>query len=166
MFLKERLNSYYCVTPKNRFMSVHFTFLQITQKILTKYIFRWLELITEILSFLQIFSVRKITTPLFNLSETLPEYQQKSQIPSIFWAFKRKLQIIYAATYIALFLSDSNNCFFICLVPHIPFYLCYSLILCFYFHVLFLSFLATSHILQFTVFNLISFYSLSVILRR
>ena len=40
------------------------TFLQITQKILTKDIFHWLELITEILSFLQIFSVRKTTTQL------------------------------------------------------------------------------------------------------
>ena len=33
------------------------------QKLLTKYIFNWLELITEILSFLQIFSVK--TTQLF-----------------------------------------------------------------------------------------------------
>ena len=41
------------------------TFLQITQKILTKDIFHWLELITEILSFLQIFSVRKTTSQFF-----------------------------------------------------------------------------------------------------
>ena len=40
------------------------TFLQNTQKILTKYVFHWLELITEILSF----------------SETLPEHQQKKNI--------------------------------------------------------------------------------------
>ena len=91
---------------------------------------------------------------------------KKAKFLAYFGPLKKKLQIIYAATYIALFLSDSNNCFFICLVSHIPFYLCYSLILCFYFHVLFFSFLATSHVLQFTVFNLISFYSLSVILRR
>ena len=38
------------------------TFLQLTQKVLTKDIFHWLELIPEILSFLQIFSVRKTTT--------------------------------------------------------------------------------------------------------
>ena len=44
---------------------VRITFLQLTQKIQTKDIFHWLELITEILSFLQIFSVRKITTQLF-----------------------------------------------------------------------------------------------------
>ena len=42
-----------------------FTFLQITQKILTKDIFHWLEQITETLSFLKIFSVRKTTTQLF-----------------------------------------------------------------------------------------------------
>ena len=40
------------------------TFLQITQKLLTKDIFHWLELITEIQSSLQIFSVRKTTTQL------------------------------------------------------------------------------------------------------
>ena len=44
---------------------VRITFLQLTQKIQTKDILHWLELITEILSFLQIFSVRKITTQLF-----------------------------------------------------------------------------------------------------
>ena len=41
------------------------TFPQITQKILTEYIFHWLKLTTEILSFLEIFSVRKRTTQLF-----------------------------------------------------------------------------------------------------
>ena len=33
------------------------TFLQLTQKVLMKDIFHWLELITEILSFLQMFSM-------------------------------------------------------------------------------------------------------------
>ena len=56
---------------------MYITFLQITKKVLTKDIFHWLELIIEILIFLQIFSVRKTTTPLFNISEILPEYQQK-----------------------------------------------------------------------------------------
>ena len=70
------------------------TFLQNTQKILTKYVFHWLELITEILSF----------------SETLPEHQQKKKnISGIFWAFKNKLQIIHTATYVALFLLCSIN---------------------------------------------------------
>ena len=40
------------------------TFLQIAQKILTKDIFHWPELITKILIFLQIFSVRKPITQL------------------------------------------------------------------------------------------------------
>ena len=54
-----------CNPPKLGASRVYITFLQITQKILTKDIFHWLELITEILSFLQIFTVRKTTTPLF-----------------------------------------------------------------------------------------------------
>ena len=44
---------------------VYITFPQITQKIITEDIIHWLELITEILSFLQIFRVRKTTTQLF-----------------------------------------------------------------------------------------------------
>ena len=50
------------------------------KKKLTKNIFHWLELITKILSFLQIFSERKTTTQLFLISESLPEYQQKKTI--------------------------------------------------------------------------------------
>ena len=53
-----------CNPQKSGASRVFITFLQITQKILTKDIFHWLELITEILSFLQIFSVRKTTTQL------------------------------------------------------------------------------------------------------
>ena len=86
----------------------------------------------------------------------MPKYQQKDYISGIFWAFKSKLQIVHAATYIALFLPDSNNCFFICLVPYIHICLYYFLILCFYFHLLFHSLLATRHILQFTMFDSIS----------
>ena len=41
------------------------TFLQITQKIVTKDVFHWLELITEILSFVQIFTVSKTPSLLF-----------------------------------------------------------------------------------------------------
>ena len=69
-------------------------------------------MITKILSFLQIFSVRKTTTQFFKFSNNLQKDQQKKNyIPGIFWAFKSKLQIILAATYIALFLPDTNNCF-------------------------------------------------------
>ena len=81
---------------------------------------------------------------------------KKNYISNIFWTFKGKLQIVHAATYIALLLPDSNNYFFICLVPYIHICLYYFLILCFYFHLLFLTLLATRHILQFTMFCLIS----------
>ena len=37
---------------------------------------------------------------------------KKNYISNIFWTFKGKLQIIHADTYIALFLSDSNNSFY------------------------------------------------------
>ena len=171
------------------------TFLQITQKMLTKDIFHWLELITEILRFLQISSIRKAITLVFNSLSTNPTkwsniFKQfvnnlptnclsvfdhfvklafkwlifqsfcqninKISICGIFWAFKSSLQIIHAATYIALFLPDFNNCFFICLVPYIPICVYCFLILCFYFHFLFPSLLATRHILQFTMFDSIS----------
>ena len=54
-----------CNPQKSGASLVCITFLQITQKVPTKDIFHWLELITEILSFLQITSLRKTTTPLF-----------------------------------------------------------------------------------------------------
>ena len=57
---------------------------------------------------------------IFNISETLPEYQEKNYISGIIWAFKSKLKIIHAATYIALCFPDSN-CFFIFLVPLCPY---------------------------------------------
>ena len=44
---------------------VFITFLQVTQKILSKHKFHWLEVIADILNFLQIFSVRKTTTRFF-----------------------------------------------------------------------------------------------------
>ena len=124
------------------------TFLQITEKILIKDIFHWLELITEILSFLKIFSLRKTTTQLFYYFRNSARI---SGIKTIFWAFKSKLQIIHAATYITLF-AGSNNCFFIGLVPCIPICLYYFFILCFYFHLLFPSLLVTRYILQSTMF--------------
>ena len=48
-----------CNSQKLGASQVFVTFLQVTQKVLTKDIFHWLEMINEILSFLQIFSVRK-----------------------------------------------------------------------------------------------------------
>ena len=83
----------------------------------------------------------KQTLRFFNISKILQENQQKHQISGVFWAFKSKLQIIHAVTYITLFLPDSNNCFFLCLVPYIHISLYYFLILCFYFHFLFLTYL-------------------------
>ena len=100
--------------PKSDASQVCITFLQVTQKILTKDIFHWLELITEILSFLQTFSVRKITTRFFKYFQ---KSARKSTKKAIFMAYfgplNTKLQIILAATYIPL-LPDTNNCFFMC----------------------------------------------------
>ena len=78
---------------------------------------------------------------------------KKNDISGIFWAFRSKLQIIHGVTYITLFLPDSNNCFFICSVTYIPICLYYFWILCFYFHFPFHLLLATSHILQVTMFD-------------
>ena len=61
--IEETCNSFFCVTPQNQALDESFP--QITQKILTKDIFHWLEQITQILRFLQMFSLRKITTQLF-----------------------------------------------------------------------------------------------------
>ena len=149
-----------CNPQKSGVSRVCIAFLQITQKkILTKDIFHWLQLITEILSFLQIFSIKKNNPSAFVIFQKLqiiPKYQQKDSISGKFWDFNSKLQIVHGATYASLFLPDSNNCFFICLVPYIPICLYYFLILFFYFHLLFHSLLTTRHILQFTMFDLIS----------
>ena len=69
---------------KSGTLRVCITFPQITQKILTKVVFHWLELITEILSFLQMFSVRKTTTQFFNITENLQEFQEKNYISGVF----------------------------------------------------------------------------------
>ena len=120
----------------------------------TKDIFHWLELITD--AFYKYSVQEKHPLSFCNISETLSEYQQKNDISDIFWSFKSKLQIIHAATYVALFLRDSNNCFFICLVPYVPICLNYFLILCFCFHLLFHSPLPRIHIQQVTLFDSIS----------
>ena len=55
-----------CDPPKSGVSQVAcITFLQVTQKILTKDIFHWLKVIIEILSFPQIISMRKTTTQFF-----------------------------------------------------------------------------------------------------
>ena len=72
------------------------------------------------------------------------------------WTFKSKLQIIHAATYIALFLPEYNKCFFSGTKPHIHICFYYFLNLCSYFHLLFLTLIATRHILQFSMFDSIS----------
>ena len=119
-----------CNSQESGASRVCITFSQITQKVLTEDITHWLELITEIINFLHIFSLRKATIQLF-------KYFRISAKKLYFWlfcVFKSKLQINHAATYIELFLPDSNNWFFIYLVPHIHICLYYFLILCFHFH--------------------------------
>ena len=107
-----------CNSQKLDASQVWITFRQVTQKILTKDIFHWLELTTEIPSFLQIFSVRKTTT-----QKICEKINKKIYISTILWAFKNKLQIIHATPYIALL--------FICLVLYFHICLSYFLILCF-----------------------------------
>ena len=80
-----------CKPPKSCTPQVCITFLQVTQKILTKDIFHWLELITEILSFLQTFSVRKTTSRFFKFPKIYMKIDKISYIHGIFWAFKYKI---------------------------------------------------------------------------
>ena len=99
-----------CNPPNSGTSPVFITFFQVTQKILTKDIFHWLEVITEFLSFLQILSVRKNSDSLFKIFLKLCKKSIKQNyIPGIFWVFKSKLPIFLSATYIALFLRDTNN---------------------------------------------------------
>ena len=97
-----------CYPQKSGPSKAYITYPQITKKILTKDIIHWLELITEILSFLQIFSVRQLFS-LFTISENLQESQQKSDI---FWTFNRKLQIVHEVTYIHCFFLTLINAFY------------------------------------------------------
>ena len=143
-----------CNPKKSGASRAFIPFLQVTQKILTKNLFHWLEVITEILSFQQIFNVRKKNHSLFWIFQKSEKNWQKNYIPGIFWAFKSKLQIILAANYIALFLPDTTV--FICIIPYIHICSYYFLIFCFYFHLLFLNLSAMIHILQFTMFHIIS----------
>ena len=91
-YLKENVQLIFLCNPQKSGASrVCITFLQVTQKILTKDIFHWLELITEILSFLQTFSVRKTTSRFFKFPKIYMKIDKISYIHGIFWAFKYKI---------------------------------------------------------------------------
>ena len=92
---------------------VSIIFLQIAQKIPTKDINHWMELITGTLPFLQIFSVRKTTTQLI-------QYFRKSARKSInklyFWHIldlQKQITDNSCGYLHSLFLPDSDKCFFI-----------------------------------------------------
>ena len=57
-----------------------------------------------------------------NFPKICKKVEKKNYIPGIFWAFKSKLQIIPATTYIVPFLADTKN-FFFCLNNAIYLYL-------------------------------------------
>ena len=115
----------------------------------TNHIIHLLELVIEILSFRQIFNMRKTTTQrILCLRKSARKSTKKYIFLTYFQTFKSKLQIIQAVTYIHCFFLTLINVFFI------HFY--YFLILCSYFHLLFLALLTTRHILQFTMFDTIS----------
>ena len=113
---KKTRTSYFCVTQKSGALRACIIFSHITQKILTKYMFYGLELVNEILSFLQIFGVRKATSQFFKYFRKSARKWTKHDVFWHFSVFKSKLQIIHGATYMALFLPDSNNCFWTRLV--------------------------------------------------
>ena len=146
-----------CNPPKLGASKVCITFPKITQKILTKYIIHWLELITEILGSLQIFNVRKTTTQFFfNISKNLQENRQKK---TIFMAHFGPLKANYR-----LFLRLLTlHCFFLTLITDFymfnvvyPYLLLLFSHLVFLFSSFFLILLTTRHILQFIMFDTIS----------
>ena len=76
--------------------------------------------------------------------------KKKNYISGIFWTFKSKFQIIHTATYITVFLPDSNNCFYYMLYHISIFALTIFSLFCFLFYLLFLNLLAPRHVLQFS----------------
>ena len=106
-------------------------------------------MITEILSCLQIFSMRKATSLLFKIFKNLQKIDKKT----IFLAYVGPLKANYR---LLLLLLTVLITFFICMLSyiHICFY-CF-LIFCFYFHLLFLTLVTRKHILQFTMFHTVS----------
>ena len=73
-----------CNPPKSCASRILITFLQVNQKILTKDISHWLEVIAEILSFLQIFGMRETTT---NFLKIFQKSAKKSTRKNIFLAY-------------------------------------------------------------------------------
>ena len=100
IIFKETRNSYFCITPpKSGALRVCIIFSQITQKILTKDLFHWLELVTEILSLLQIFTGRKATIQFFLIF-------QKNDVFGIFWPLKANYRkIMGLLTLLCFFLT-------------------------------------------------------------
>ena len=88
-------------------------FLQITQKVLTKEMVHFLELTTEILSFLETFSVRKTTSQLFLYLESLTQ-RISTKKKLYFWHILDLSKQIKDNSYgylLALFFHVSSNCF-------------------------------------------------------
>ena len=133
-------------------MSVHHFFSN-SSKIPAKGSTQWLELITKILNFLQIFTVTKSTTQLCNISENLQESHQKNYISDNSCGYLH-----------SLFLPGSNKCFFYmfstihpylsALFPHVVFF--FHL---FFFLILFATFCNLQCLIRFH-------YNLPVISRR
>ena len=73
-----------CNPQKPSASRILITFFQVNQKILTKDISHWLEVIAEILSFLQIFGVRETIT---NFLKIFQKSAKKSTRKNIFLAY-------------------------------------------------------------------------------
>ena len=101
---------HFCVTPKIKHISsLHHVSLN-NSKILTTDTLHWLELIAAFLSFLNIFSLRKMIVNFLNISKNLRWNQQQTlKNPGRGWVFKSNLQKLYATTYIILFLPDPSS---------------------------------------------------------
>ena len=121
-----------CNPPKSGASWICITFPQITQNILAKDIFQWLEVITKTLSFLQMFNVTKSNHSVYNIFlKTSNKINRKLYFWKILGLSKQNADNSHDG---ALFPSDSNNSFFICLVPYILIGHYYFLIFSFYFH--------------------------------
>ena len=144
-----------CNPKKSGASRAFIPFLQVTQKVLTKNLFHWLEVITEILSFQQIFNVRKKKNiQFFEFSKNLKKIDKKTIFLGYFGPLKANYRLFLQL--ITLHYFFLTLLFFICIIPYIHICSYYFLILCFYFHLLFLNLPATKHILHFTMFHIIS----------
>ena len=92
--LRKTGNLYFCVTPKNR---------ELISLVGSDH--RDSELSTNI-------QCEKNNLSLFLIFQKSAKILAKKLYLWHTWSFKSKLQIIFAACYIALFLPDINNCFF------------------------------------------------------